>query len=77
MSTVRAKFTCGSKMTTPDGGTVVYMYPVYSSDPNHENKAFSDATPGGQLQMAISPGKAAAALFEHGKQYYLDITPAE
>lgn len=75
-TTVRAKFSLGSKMETPSGDTIVYLYPVYSSDPASENKAFSDSTPGGQLQLQISKGKPAADLFEAGKQYYVDISVA-
>lgn len=74
---VRAKFVCGSRMETAGGDTVIYMYPVYSIDPASENKAWADATPGGQLQMQIGKGKPAADLFVSGKSYFIDITPAE
>lgn len=46
--------------------------PVYSTDPNHENKQFWDATPQGDLNMTIN-NPAAAEFFEPGKEYYLDF----
>jgi len=77
MSQVRAKFVVGTKMALPDGGTNIYMYPVYSSDPASENKAFSDSTPAGVLQMTIAKDKPAADSFVTGKAYYVDISPAD
>lgn len=74
--TVRAKFTCNAKIPFGSTTTVVF-YPVYSSDPASENKAFSDATPAGQLQMVIQNDKPALAAFEPGKNYFLDFTPAD
>ena len=51
------------------------MTPVYSSDPNHENKAFWDATPSGSITLWIN-NPAGFATFEVGKEYYVDFTPA-
>lgn len=73
---VRAKFKV-SNITHHDGGsTSLEMFPVYSSDPNHENKSFSDATPSGNIKLSISQGRPAASMFEVGKEYYVDFTPA-
>jgi hypothetical protein len=54
----------------------VTMKPVYSSDPKHENKAFWDATPGGELKMSVTNLDAVNA-FQLGQEYYLDFTPAD
>lgn len=54
----------------------VNMGVVYGSDPNHENRAFSDATPSGSLSITIQGDKPAASMFEAGKEYYVDFTEA-
>jgi hypothetical protein len=70
---VRAKFKVVLKDPGEQGN--VTLHPVYSPDPDHENKAFWDATPGGTIQMYIT-NKSAFAGFELGKEYYVDFTPA-
>ncbi len=75
--TVRAKFVCNAKIPNYGNTTTVHFNAVYSSDPNSENKAFSDATPSGSLVISIANDKPALGLFEQGKAYYLDFTPAE
>ena len=47
---------------------------VYADDPEHENKKFWDATPGGELSMYVS--NPDGWIFEEGKEYYLDFTEA-
>lgn len=55
----------------------VVMSPVYGGgDPNHENVKFWDATPSGKLELGCA-NLAAAEMFELGKEYYLDFTPAQ
>lgn len=70
---VRAKF----KVETKDPGEFgnVTMRPVYSTDPNHENKSFWDATPSGEIRMWIN-NKAAFAQFEPGDEIYVDFSKA-
>lgn len=75
-STIRAKFICNAKVPSY-GNTTVHLSAVYSSDPNSENKAFTDATPSGVIQISIADNKPALAAFELGKAYYIDFTPAE
>lgn len=75
-TTVRAKFVCGTKVPNGDT-TTVHLYAVYSNAPDSENKAFSDATPAGTLQLTIQNAKPALAAFDYGKYYYIDITPAD
>lgn len=57
------------------GSIEVRFGAVYSQDPNSENKNFWESTPNASLQMYIT-NHAAADLFEIGKEYYLDFTPA-
>lgn len=51
----------------------VVMTPVYSDKPDSENKLFWDATPSGRLEF----GMIKEGSFQVGKEYYLDISPAE
>ncbi|WP_289054145.1 hypothetical protein [Carboxylicivirga marina] len=76
MSKVRAKFKCsGVREEKEYGQSTVDFHPVI--DGCEENKSFAKYTPGGHLQLIISDGTEAANAFETGKQYYLDITPAD
>ncbi|WP_404653372.1 hypothetical protein [Raoultella terrigena] len=73
--TVRAKFQCNSINKSPDNSTaVVNMMAVTTG--SAENETWSKYTPSGQLQMVIS-NPAAAEQFEQGKEYFIDIAPAE
>lgn len=78
---VRAKMLCNSVERTSYGKTHkdqvrVKMGVVYSSDPASENRAFSDATPTGNVDITIQGDKPAALMFEPGKHYYVDFTDA-
>lgn len=73
--TVRAKFRVNSKSEVEGGHRTVYMTAVYSADPNHENRAFADATPSGNFNMTIKEA-GPHGFFEVGREYYLDFTPA-
>lgn len=79
---VRAKMRCNSVERCDFGGgpknvqVKVKMGAVYSSDPNHENKAFSDATPSGSVELTIQGDKPAAGMFKAGVEYYVDIHEA-
>ncbi len=78
-TTVRAKFTCNAKIPTA-AQTTFYFNAVYSNKDgtrNEENKAFSDATPSGMIQICIAQDKPAVEAFEPGKSYYIDFTLAE
>lgn len=50
----------------------VKLAPVYGD----ENKPWSEATPQGQLSMTIT-NPAAIEVFELGKAFFLDFTPAD
>lgn len=80
MEKVRAKFFVSgvNKATSQVGGntiTTVKMHPVYSSDPDSENKVFTDATPCGEFTMGMTVPET-ADFFEPGQEYYLDFTRA-
>lgn len=65
----------GEKKWTNEPQTLygVKMTPVYSDKPDSENKKFWEFTPNGLFEMqAIHEG-----MFEPGREYYIDITPAE
>ena len=53
----------------------IEMNPVYSDDPNSENKAFWEATPCGSLTLSTI-NEDAAKQFKVWQGYYLDFTPA-
>lgn len=77
MESTRCKFRCNSIIPQSDPMTkVVNLSAVMSDDdPESENSKFWTATPSGQLSMYIN-NPAGHAIFEQGKDYYLDITPA-
>jgi hypothetical protein len=54
----------------------VVMAPVYSDDPNSENRKFWEASPSGEIRLGtINP--EAWAPFHIGGEVYIDFTPAE
>ena len=74
----------GKPITKADGSgeyvlgnlPVVHLSPVYSTDPDHPNKAFWDATPGGHIQLNIS-NPAALGVFRPGVEYNIDLSPVD
>ena len=68
---VRCKFRCQWN----DGKRIV-LHPVYDPDPNSENGRFYQLTPSGSLDFC-TVNESAAAQFEKGKEYYIDITRAD
>jgi hypothetical protein len=75
---VRAKFKCVEKgeagSTTTDKHTKVILQAVTTG--SEENKTFWRWTPSGRLEMSVLNTQA-GTLFEVGKEYYVDFTPAE
>ncbi|XOD90345.1 hypothetical protein ACLAIB_17205 [Klebsiella variicola] len=72
---VRAKFQCNSINKSSDNSTaVVHLIAVTTG--SAENESWPKYTPSGQLQMVIS-NPAAFEQFEQGKEYFIDIVPAE
>jgi len=52
---------------------------VYSSDPNHENRAFAKASPSGTFTIQVDKDASGMPEMEKlrpGSEFYLDITPA-
>ena len=73
--TVRAKFFCQSiQKAEDDSYRTINMSPVTAD--TEENKSWSKYTPGGQLQLVVS-NPAAFGQFEQGKEYFIDIQPAQ
>lgn len=77
-TTIRCKFLCVEKITFQTGDSKVnFSAVIASSDPvNKENEDFATATPGGSLELYISPNTKAAGYFEPGREYYLSIVEA-
>lgn len=50
----------------------LYAHPVYSEDPQSENKKFWDASPCGKLELTCVDPKAIEG-FGLGKEFYLDL----
>lgn len=71
---VVAKFKC-IQAGGEDGNSSFSFVPVSSSDPESENGKFFNATPAGSL--SLSSTKLALATFEIGKEYLLELSPAE
>lgn len=78
-TTIRAKFRCTNRTTTQYGATPEAAWVAFNFeaqyDPNiPEDQRFAKATPVGKLTMNVDNP---TVVFEPGKSYYLDITPAE
>ncbi len=71
--TVRCKFKCESKTQTT-GGFSISLTPVTCG--SKENEAFFKWTPWGKFELGTINAEAAAQ-FEPGKEYYIDISCAE
>lgn len=71
--TVRSKFRCSRKEQT-EGGYTVEFEPVTNGSP--ENEEFFKWTPWGKLEIGTVNAKAGQA-FDVGKEYYVDLTPAD
>ncbi len=56
----------------------IEMSPVMAvpGDETHENSRFWKASPGGELRLNID-NPAGAEVFELGREYYVDFTPAD
>ena len=75
---VRAKFYITTLEPSHGGkGGTVKLRPVYSSDPQHENKAFWDATPSGEIALQINNPQAFLYFTDRiGKEFYVEFTQA-
>lgn len=71
---VRAKFKVEHVKHYEDVSEV-RLTPVYDEDPESENGKFFKYTPGGEIEMHVVNPET-ANLFEPGKEYYIDFTPA-
>ena len=73
---VRAKFVCYGIQDNPPSESKTVTFGAVTSG-SEENKSFSKYTPSGSLELVISYDTPASDAFEQGKEYYLDISPAE
>ena len=64
-----------NEITKTEYAETVKMNPVYSDDPSDENHSYSQATPSGEIKLAIT-NPSALGVFEVGKEYIVDFTPA-
>ncbi len=73
---VRAKFVCNSvtKFKSGWGDHPIHYNYVFAAvtSGSEENKSFFASTPSGKVELSA----LSAELFEIGKEYYLDFTPA-
>lgn len=71
--TVRAKVKCSVEIRGEGPGRSYEFYAVHSG--SEENKKWAKYTPG--LQLKITIDNPEAQVFEPGKEYFLDFSPAE
>jgi hypothetical protein len=73
---VRAKFVCIAKSGMSPNDNEFYLQLIPVTTGSEENEKFFSATPAGKLELQIVNEKAAEQI-ECGKEYYIDISPAE
>ncbi|GAB3303797.1 hypothetical protein [Hymenobacter tenuis] len=73
--TVKAKFQVTTIETNENGYTQIGMAPVYSDDPNHENKKYWNATPAGTIFLGVSNEQAFAG-YATGDEVYVTFDKA-
>jgi hypothetical protein len=87
MSKVRAKFTVDNIARhlrghhdedgeyIVDEAQTITLTPVYSEDPDSENRLFWEATPAGKIELN-TVNREAWEQFELGQEFYIDFIPA-
>ena len=75
-ASTRCKFACQSVTDYGNGYKKVEMSAEYDEPLSKEDRAFSDATPSGQMEFTIS-NPAVMDFFKPGTRYYLDVSPAD
>lgn len=74
---VRAKMQCTGKVPYPgDSDIVDVKFSAVYGENGEANAEWSKWTPCGELHMQITNPEAHAQ-FEEGKEYFVDITPAQ
>lgn len=80
MATTRAKFRCNTENTKIWNRQIVggtsreYEFTAVYDNGTPENARYAKATPVGRLTISVDNP---AVMFEPGKDYYLDFTPAD
>lgn len=72
-TTVRTKFRVTNLSDAGDGSRQVTMQAVVGG--SEENEKFFKYTPSGQISFGVVQEET-GKLFEFGREYYVDITPA-
>lgn len=75
MASTRCKFRCHSIIDNGYGKSINLSAVYAPDDPESENGQFWTATPSGQITLYVN-NPAGAAVFEQGKDFYVDFTPA-
>lgn len=73
----RAKFICHNVVEHEHQKVWSFGVVYHGDDKDHENFKFSEATPCGDLTMTVDKSKYKGEHPTPGKEYYLDISPAE
>lgn len=73
MDQIRAKFQCNS-VEAFETTKIAKLSAIYSD--KGENKAFTDSTPSGTMEIMISNDAPASEFLQPGKYYYLDFSEA-
>lgn len=66
----------GKDRMVKDELQTIVLQPVYSSDPESENRAFWRSSPSGEIRLGTI-NLDAAAQFDLDGEYYVDFTKAE
>jgi hypothetical protein len=76
MMTARCKFTVESVTHHAYGGRTVSLAALYDQPLSQEDRAFSNATPSGKMEIVIQ-NERVFDVFAPGKKVYVDVTPVE
>lgn len=71
---VRAKFKCSSVERFGNTEAANYRFSAVTDQSTPENQRYARYTPSGELRIYVDNP---AVVFEPGKDYYLDFTPAD
>lgn len=76
VKTARCKFKVASVTHHAYGGRTMRLEAQYDSPLSAEDRAFSNATPSGSMEVNIQ-NERVFDIFQPGKEVWIDITPVE
>lgn len=76
MQTARCKFTVEAVTHHAYGGRTVKLVTAYDQSLSQEDRAFSNATPSGSMEVSIQ-NERVFDIFKPGAKVYVDVTPIE